>query len=177
MPMGSAAVGVPVARHGVRAALIGTAALVLLIVVIVGGLVSSLSTIASVAPSPAAIADIPADYLALYQQAAARFGIDWAVLAAIGKIECDHGRSQTAGCNPPGSVNGKGATGPMQFLGSTWRAGTPPMTVPAVGQPTTWTAQGYATDGDGDGLANVWNPADAVAATARLLGAHGAPAD
>jgi len=177
MAMGSAAVRVPGARHGARAALIGAAALVLLIVVIVGGLVSSLSMIATVAPSPAAIADIPADYLALYQQAAARFGVDWAVLAAIGKLECDHGRSEVAGCNPPGTVNRAGATGPMQFLGPTWRAGAPPMTVPAVGPPTTSTAEGYATDGDGDGLADVWNPADAIAAAARLLRTNGAPRD
>ena len=72
---------------------------------LVGGIVSWPATATSVAPSPVAVADIPADYLALYQQAAARFGIDWAVLAAIGKIECDHGSSQAAGCNPPGSVN------------------------------------------------------------------------
>src|SRR5436190_22906797 len=177
MPTGSVAARVPVARHGLRAALIGTASLVLLIVVIVGGIVSWPATATSVAPSPVAVPDIPADYLALYQQAAARFGIDWAVLAAIGKIECDHGSSQAAGCNPPGSVNAKGATGPMQFLGSTWRAGTPPMTVPAVGPPTTSTAQGYATDGDGDGVANVWDPADAITAAARLLATNGAPAD
>jgi cell wall-associated NlpC family hydrolase len=177
MTAGSAAARVPVARHGARAALLGTAALVFLIVVIVGGIVSWPVTTGTVAPSSAAIADIPANYLALYQQAAARFGIDWAVLAAIGKIECDHGRSQAAGCNPPGSVNAKGATGPMQFLGSTWRAATPPMTVPAVGPPTTSTAQGYATDGDGDGIANVWDPADAIAGAARLLAANGAPAD
>src|SRR5436190_16671980 len=143
--MGSAAVRVPGARHGARAALIGTATLLLLLVVVVGGLLSSLSTIPTVAPSPSAIADIPADYLALYQRAAARFGVDWAVLAAIGKLECDHGRSQVAGCNPPGTVNRAGATGPMQFLGATWRAGTPPMTVPSVGAPFTSTAEGYAT--------------------------------
>jgi peptidoglycan DL-endopeptidase CwlO len=175
--MGSAAVRLPVARHGARAALIGTATLLLLIVVIVGGIVSTLLTITTVAPSPAAIADIPADYLALYQQAAARFDVDWAVLAAIGKLECDHGRSQVAGCNPPGTVNRAGATGPMQFLGPTWRAGTPLMTVPAVGPPTTSTAKGYATDGDGDGLADLWNPADAIAAAARLLRTNEAPRD
>jgi cell wall-associated NlpC family hydrolase len=177
MTTGEVAARVPVARHGARLFLLGTVALVFLLVVIVGGIVSWPTTTTSVSPSPAAVADIPADYLALYQQAAARFGIDWAVLAAIGKIECDHGRSQAAGCNPPGSVNAKGATGPMQFLGSTWRAGTPPMTVPAVGPPTTSTAQGYATDGDGDGLASVWDPADAIAAAARLLAANGAPGD
>jgi cell wall-associated NlpC family hydrolase len=51
------------------------------------------------------------------------------------------------------------------------------MTVPAIGPPTVSTAQGYATDGDGDGLADVWNPADAIAGAARLLRANGAPAD
>jgi cell wall-associated NlpC family hydrolase len=123
------------------------------------------------------LADIPADYLAFYMQAGARFGIDWAVLAAIGKIECDQGRSQLAGCNPPGTVNSAGATGPMQFLGSTWRAGTPAMAVPAPGPPTASTADGYATDGDGDGVADVWDPADAIFSAARLLAATGAPAD
>jgi cell wall-associated NlpC family hydrolase len=177
MTTGSVAARVPVARHGARLFLLGTVALVFLLVVIVGGIVSWPATTGTVEPSSAAVADIPADFLALYQQAAARFGIDWAILAAIGKIECDHGRSKAAGCNPPGTLNDKGATGPMQFLGSTWRAGTPSMTVPAVGPPTTSTAQGYATDGDGDRLANVWDPADAIAAAARLLAANGAPAD
>ncbi len=126
---------------------------------------------------PAAIADIPTDYLALYQQAAARLGVDWAVLAAIGKLECDHGRSRATGCNPPGSVNDAGATGPMQFLGPTWRAGTPLGAVPEIGPPTSKTGEGYATDGDGDGSADVWNPADAIAAAARLLQANGASAN
>src|SRR5256885_1966395 len=40
-----------------------------------------------------------------------------------------------------------------------------------------WTAEGYATDGDGDELADVWNPADAIAAAARLLQTDGAPRD
>src|SRR5688572_17146612 len=162
MTTGSVAARVPLARHGFRVAFIGTVSLVFLIVVIVGGIVSSPTRFAtSAAPLPVAIADIPADYLVRYQEAAARFGVDWAVLAAIGKIECDHGRLQAPGCNPPGTVNKAGATGPMQFLGSTWRAGTSPMTVPGIGPPTTGTGEGYATDGDGDGLADVWNPADA----------------
>src|SRR5215216_1645476 len=177
MTAGSVAARVPIARHGLRAGFIGTVSLVFLIVVIVGGIVSWSTRSASFAPSPVALADIPADYLVRYQQAAARFGIDWAVLAAIGKIECDHGRLQAPGCNPPGTINGAGATGPMQFLGSTWRAGTSPMTVPGIGPPTNRTAEGYATDGDGDGFADVWNPADAIAGAARLLQANGAPSE
>jgi peptidoglycan DL-endopeptidase CwlO len=177
MSTGAAAGYPPATRHGLRAAVLAGAGLIMLIVVVVGGLAGWQSMSGPSAPSSTAVADIPANYLSLYEQQAARYGIDWAVLAAIGKIECDHGRSQSVGCNPPGTVNGKGATGPMQFIGSTWRAGTAPMTVPAIGPPTTSTADGYATDGDADGLANVWDPADAVAAAARLLHANGAPAD
>jgi cell wall-associated NlpC family hydrolase len=177
MTSGSVAARVPVARHGVRAAVMATSALVLLIFVILGGIVSLPAWPAAYAPSPVAIADIPAEYLVLYQRAAARFGVDWAVLAAIGKLECDHGRLQAPGCNPPGTVNRAGATGPMQFLGPTWRAGTPLMSVPEVGPPTGTTGEGYATDGDRDGLADVWNPADAIAGAARLLRANGAPSD
>src|SRR5262245_22248276 len=156
---------------------VAAAALLFLIVIVLGGIAGWQSSSAPSGPSAVAVADIPSNYLARYEQAAARYGIDWAILAAIGKVECDHGRSQATGCNPPGTVNAKGATGPMQFLGSTWRAGTAPVTVPAIGTSTTSTAQGYATDGDDDGLASVWDPADAIAAAARLLAANGAPAD
>lgn len=145
--------------------------------VIVIGAVAGGRLASGSAPSPIALADIPADYLLAYQNAAGRYGLDWAVLAAIGKLECDHGRSHLAGCNPPGSTNEVGATGPMQFLGPTWRHGTPLRTVPPAGRPTSSTAQGYADDGDGDGMADVWNPADAVSGAARLLRANGAPAN
>ena len=113
------------------------------------------------------VGDIPPSRLALYESAAARFGIDWAVLAAIGKLECNHGRSLLPGCNPPGSVNAAGATGPMQFLGPTWRAGTPLGSVPIAAPPTATTTEGYATDGAGDGVAEVWDAADANAGAAR----------
>src|SRR3954463_7034208 len=121
----------------------------------------------SVEPSAVALADIPGNYLVAYERAGARFGIDWASLAAIGKIECDHGRSTASGC-APGTVNAAGATGPMQFLGPTWAAGTALGEIPQPGPPTATTADGYATDGDGDGAADVWNRFDAVAGAARL---------
>jgi hypothetical protein len=127
--------------------------------------------------SPAALTDIPANRLALYQQAASAYGLDWAVLAGIGKVECDHGRLPLTGCNPPGTVNFAGATGPMQFLAPTWRRGTTLGTVPPPGPPTSRTSDGYATDGNGDGLADVWNPADAIYAASRYLHANGAPGD
>lgn len=125
------------------------------------------------------VADIPAEYLSLYQQAAGAYGLDWAVIAGIGKVECDHGRSQLEGCNPPGTVNVAGARGPMQFLGSTWRAGEDQFALDVAGDPVPagQEASGYATDGDGDGLADPWSPADAIHAAARYLARSGAPAD
>jgi hypothetical protein len=131
------------------------------------------------APAAPAIADIPADFLELYQQAGTAWGVDWAVLAGIGKLECDHGRSQLGGCNPRGTVNVAGARGPMQFLGSTWRAGAgqfdPDVAGPAVAAGSE--AGGYATDGDGDGVADPWETADAIHAAARYLRTNGAPGD
>jgi peptidoglycan DL-endopeptidase CwlO len=170
------AVAVPARRRASTRLLLVGAALVLLLVAVIGGLATQEMTTGHSQPSPIAIADIPTDYLVQYEKAALRFGVDWAVLAAIGKIECDHGRSQALGCNPPGTVNAAGATGPMQFLGATWRAGTPPMTVPQPGPPAV-NGEGYAADGNGDGIADVWNPADAIAGAARLLRANGAPDD
>ncbi len=111
---------------------------------------------------------IPADMLAAYRQAAATFDIDWAILAAVGKLECDHGRSPLAGCNPPGTTNHAGARGPMQFLGSTWRHSATATQLDVAGPPVD-DGYGYATDGDGDGIADPWNRADAAHAAARYL--------
>ena len=57
------------------------------------------------APSPAAARDIPPPYLIAYQRAAVKTGLDWTIVAAIGKVECNHGRSLLPGCSPIGSVN------------------------------------------------------------------------
>jgi peptidoglycan DL-endopeptidase CwlO len=170
------AVAIPSTRRSSGKLLIAGAALLLLLVAVLGGVATEQMRSGSSQPSPVAIADLPTNYLVEYERAGLRFGVDWAVLAAIGKVECDHGRSQAAGCNPPGTMNPAGATGPMQFIGSTWRAGTPPMAVPPPA-PSAARGNGYATDGDGDGVADVWNPADAIASAARLLRANGAPTD
>ena len=69
--------------------------------------------------SATALADIPQSYLMLYQQAAADCpGLDWTLLAAIGKIESDHGRSRAPGVTH--AQNLAGAAGPMQFLQPTF---------------------------------------------------------
>ena len=87
----------------------------------------------------------------------ARYGLDWAILAAIGKVECDHGRDPDPSCRLEGRTNSAGAGGPMQFLASTWAA--------------------FGVDGDGDGRADRWDAADAVFAAANYLRASGAPGD
>lgn len=108
-----------------------------------------------------ALRDIPPSYLDHYQAAADSHGIDWAVLAAIGKIESDHGRLRAPGVRA--GVNSYGCCGgPMQF----WIA--PP-------HPNTWDA--YGVDGDGDGTKNPHDPADAIPAAANYLRASGAPDD
>jgi len=72
-------------------------------------------------PSQTALDDIPTDYLNLYMQAAATCpGLSWTTLAAIGKIESDHGRSRLPGV--VSGTNAAGAAGPMQFLASTFSA-------------------------------------------------------
>ncbi|HWX88092.1 MAG TPA: hypothetical protein VNX67_07955, partial [Solirubrobacteraceae bacterium] len=50
------------------------------------------------AVSARARTEIPREYLALYTEAAARYGLDWAILAGIGKVECDHGRDPDPSC-------------------------------------------------------------------------------
>ncbi|MGA7704924.1 MAG: lytic transglycosylase domain-containing protein [Solirubrobacteraceae bacterium] len=109
------------------------------------------------AVSARARAEIPTEYLRLYMQAASRYSLDWAVLAGIGKVECDHGRDPDPSCTKEGAVNSAGAGGPAQFLASTW--------------------QQYGVDGDGDGRADRWDPADAIFSMANYLRAAGAPGD
>ncbi|WP_419995015.1 NlpC/P60 family protein [Streptomyces boninensis] len=72
-------------------------------------------------PSKAALRDIPGDYLLLYRKAAPTCpGLDWSVLAAIGKVESNHGRSTLPGVHS--GANPANARGPMQFLPATFRS-------------------------------------------------------
>jgi hypothetical protein len=111
-------------------------------------------------PSGAARADIPTSYLALYRRAASRCpGLSWTVLAAIGKVESDHGRSPLPGVRS--GWNTAGAAGPMQLGIGVGRAGN------------AWAR--YGADFDGDGRRSVYDPGDAIPATARYLCAAGGP--
>ena len=113
----------------------------------------------SVGASAAALADIPSTYLATYITAAHTCPhLTWQLLAAIGKIESDHGRSSAPGVHT--GVNRFGCcAGPMQFNITN-------------GPPSTWNA--YAHPGD-----SVYDPTDAIPAAARKLCTDGlaAPPD
>ena len=65
-------------------------------------------------PTALAMSGIPADYLAWYMAAAKTCpGLPWSVLAGIGEVESDHGRSNAPGVHS--GANPAGAAGPMQF--------------------------------------------------------------
>ncbi len=89
---------------------------------------------------------IPPFLLPIYQAAGIQYNVPWQVLAAINEIETDYGRNL--------SVSSAGAVGWMQFLPSTWK---------------TW-----GVDATGDGVADPYNPVDAIFSAARYLHAAGA---
>jgi hypothetical protein len=105
------------------------------------------------APGHTARAEVPARYLRLYQDAAGTCrGLSWALLAAIGKVESDHGRSSAPGVHH--GLNRAGCcAGPMQFNLTD-------------GPPSTWDAYRRPDD-------DVYDPADAIPAAARKLCANG----
>jgi hypothetical protein len=137
-------------------------------------------------PTDSARADIPPTYLALYQDATSRRcpTLPWSVLAAIGKVESDHGRLGGARLQPDGTVTPRiigvaldgspgvarildtdrgrhdgdttydRAVGPMQFIPSTWAA--------------------YGIDATGSGAADPHNAVDAIHSAAHYLCAVGA---
>ncbi len=85
----------------------------------------------------------------IWQKAGATYGIPWQVLAAINKVESNFGRNMG-----PSSA---GAIGWMQFMPSTWLR--------------------WGMDANGDGVADPWNPEDAIFAAARYLAAAGGRTD
>jgi hypothetical protein len=129
--------------------------------------------------SPQATADIPAEYLPLYQQGAATCpGYPGPLLAAIGAKESNHGRGwPPAGPKTRGihsGANFAGAAGPMQIgiggkAGHTWdgsrRSGPVHPAPPPHSDPG---QHGYGVDGNGDGLASVYDPADAIHSAAKI---------
>jgi murein DD-endopeptidase MepM/ murein hydrolase activator NlpD len=105
------------------------------------------TSMAIVPPAPALPEQLDqAQLLGLWRGAGAEYDVPWQVLAAINKVESNFGRNMG-----PSSA---GAVGWMQFM------------------PATWTA--YGIDANGDGIADPWDPADAIYSAARYLSANGA---
>ena len=152
-------------RHVTPAALAALAVLLgcaLLVVMGVLGAVFGLRPLFSggYQPSRLARAEIPPAYLHFYVATGRRYGVDPWILAGIGSIETNHGQSTAPGVHS--GVNAYGCcAGPMQFS--------------IVGSPSTWDS--YGIDGDHDGRASPYDPADAIPAAARYLRASGAPRD
>ncbi|WP_280489723.1 bifunctional lytic transglycosylase/C40 family peptidase [Nocardia carnea] len=115
---------------------------------------------AGTAPSTEALTDIPPNMLVLYQQGTDSCpGLDWSILAAIGKIETDHGRSPLPGVTS--GENFAGAAGPMQFLAPTFDSVTTRHPLPPGGAMPP----------------SRYNPHDAIHAAAHYLCDSGAPGD
>jgi murein DD-endopeptidase MepM/ murein hydrolase activator NlpD len=102
----------------------------------------------SVAPASAAQLSYT-QLLGIWQRAGSTYGIPWQVLAAINKVESNFGRNMG-----PSSA---GAIGWMQFMPDTWLR--------------------WGTDANGDGVADPWNPDDAILSAARYLAAAGGVTD
>jgi hypothetical protein len=105
------------------------------------------------APAGPAAGEVPPPYLAAYRRAARTCPhLSWSLLAAVGKVESNHGRGwpprwRTTPGIAPGTENYAGAGGPMQFLAGTW---------------ATWGRGG-----------DRWDYRDAIPAAARKLCADG----
>jgi cell wall-associated NlpC family hydrolase len=107
---------------------------------------------------------IPSNYLFWYKKVGQQYGVPWTILAGIGTVESNNGQTTLPGVHS--GQNGFGAAGPMQIgiegaSGNTW--GGAPI------HPASQVVSGVATDEDGDGIANVYDPADAIAGAAKYL--------
>ena len=107
---------------------------------------------------------IPANYLSLYQKIGQQYGVPWVILAGIGTAESNNGQSNAPGVHS--GSNFAGAAGPMQIgiggaSGNEW--GGAPV------HPASEVVNGVAADANGNGMASVYNPADAIAGAAKYL--------
>jgi cell wall-associated NlpC family hydrolase/soluble lytic murein transglycosylase-like protein len=113
---------------------------------------SAAFAIPSLPASACSSSGVPPILIPMYQRAAATYGLGPqgpAILAGINEIETAFGTNL--------NVSSAGAVGWMQFMPETW--------------------EGYGVDANGDGVADPFNPEDAIFAAASYLSASGMPAD
>jgi cell wall-associated NlpC family hydrolase len=114
--------------------------------------------------STAAQDSIPSTYLYWFKRVGAQYHVPWVILAGIGKVESDDGQTTLPGVHS--NANAFGAAGPMQIgiggaAGNTW--GGAPI------HPASEQVNGVATDENGDGVDDVYDPPDAIAGAAKYL--------
>jgi len=97
------------------------------------------------APTAFAVVDIPSQSLPVFLKAQEKYGVSWAVLAAICKTESGFGRDM--------GPSEAGAAGFMQFMPATWEK--------------------YKQDGNNDGRFDPYDPWDSVFSAANMLKANG----
>lgn len=116
----------------------------------------SSSSFFAVPPTPTAVCGgtgVPPELAPIYQAASDAYGLGPqgpAVLAGINQVETNFGQLNEV-------TSSAGAVGWMQFMPSTWDV--------------------YGVDADGNGVADPYNPKDAIFAAARYLQASGMPGD
>lgn len=113
---------------------------------------SATFAVPSLPTSSCAPAGVPAVLIPIYQRASDAYGLGpqgASILASINGIETAFGTNL--------NVSSAGAIGWMQFMPETW--------------------DGYGVDANGDGVADPYNPEDAIFAAASYLAASGMPAD
>jgi cell wall-associated NlpC family hydrolase/soluble lytic murein transglycosylase-like protein len=113
---------------------------------------SQLFEIPSIPGSACAASGVPPVLVPIYQRAAQAYGLGPhgpAILAGINEVETAFGTNL--------NVSSAGAEGWMQFMPSTWAT--------------------YGVDANHDGVADPYNPEDAIFAAARYLNAAGMPED
>jgi soluble lytic murein transglycosylase-like protein len=98
-------------------------------------------------PSPQAKDYPQSSFEHVYRQAGEKYGVPWQVLYGLHLTETGLRNGNIS------NHAGSGAQGPMQFMPGTWRA--------------------YEVDGDGDGVADINNAADAIYGAANYLSKHG----
>lgn len=121
--------------------------------------------------------ELPEENIPLYQEAADAFGIPWTLLAA-------HHRIETKFSTMDPLLSPVGAEGHLQFMPCTFVGWTHP-TCSGKGQGEIPEKEktdpaviakygGYGLDGDGDGIADPYNLADALYSAANYLSKNGA---